>query len=508
MCGSAARPAALCRTCGQDFVKVRFEKEHDHLPVGTGDFFSDERTGFFTCQVHQLPEAPGISDEEQEEEVQPPGRSPRRRNAETRLDQVWLCVHCGRILEEGEQCPVCNLAGVRYLAHRGPLHTCPACGDIYTRGDIVTPLRTGTASTVSAIATHHLDHLEGEDRKLLVFADNRQDVAHQAGYTADKHRAFALRHLVAHQVMEAGAGGVYLQELPQFLFDDYLRLKIIKGRPTRPQRQHWLDAISYEVANEFTRYTRQRASLENLGLVAVEYEFMEELQNEARFRNVVETSGIDETTALTLVRVILDIMRRNRAVGYDFFQEYVDPGKKRRYRELETEPYNVRFPERDRNAKGFALNRPDHIRKSKSGSILGFYQENPRPGQLTAVQKVAARVIGSREGAERFVKAVVPVLLQLELLVPVPSFPFPRQDRVSTLQVLHINPHIIRLVKPSTGFRCNACQTWRPYSFPTCPTPKCTQGQVQEASPDRDNYYVHLYTDRVPRKLAIAEHSA
>jgi hypothetical protein len=35
-CGSAARPAALCRTCGQDFVKVRFEREDDDLPVIRG----------------------------------------------------------------------------------------------------------------------------------------------------------------------------------------------------------------------------------------------------------------------------------------------------------------------------------------------------------------------------------------------------------------------------------------------------------------------------------------
>jgi hypothetical protein len=67
------------------------------------------------------------------------------------------------------------------LLHRGKLSMCPACGDIYTRGDIVTPLRTGTASPVSVLTTRHMDQLEGEDRKLLVFADNRQDAAHQAG---------------------------------------------------------------------------------------------------------------------------------------------------------------------------------------------------------------------------------------------------------------------------------------------------------------------------------------
>ncbi|MGQ9898338.1 MAG: hypothetical protein ACUVR8_12390, partial [Acidobacteriota bacterium] len=49
------------------------------------------------------------------------------------------------------------------------------------------------------------------DRKLLIFADNRQDAAHQAGYTADKHRTCALRHAMAYEIQAAGARGVYLR---------------------------------------------------------------------------------------------------------------------------------------------------------------------------------------------------------------------------------------------------------------------------------------------------------
>jgi hypothetical protein len=285
-CGAAARPAALCRTCGQDFVKLRFEREDDQLPVGTGDFYSDDRTAFLTHEIHELPEAPGVEDDEAEEKESTPEPQDTEKGAalDKRLDPVGLCVSCGRVLERGASCPVCHRPTVDYLMHRGGLHTCPACGDIYTRGDIVTPLRTGTASSASTIVTHHLDRLQGEDRKLLLFADNRQDAAHQAGYTADKHRGFALRHLVAHEVREAAHRGIYLQELPQQLLDAYQGLGIIQGRPTRPERERWLDARTYELAGEFTRYSRQRASLENLGLVAVEYEFLEELPKQLNSR--------------------------------------------------------------------------------------------------------------------------------------------------------------------------------------------------------------------------------
>lgn len=510
-CGSAARPAALCRTCGQDFVKVRFEREASDLPVGTGDFYSDERTAFLTHRVHQLPEAPGLEDEEAvegENQIPEKKRRASRAEAEDRLDPVSICTGCGRVVAGGGTCPVCNRQGTGYLIHHGPLHTCPACGDTYTRGDIVTPLRTGTASTVSAIATHHLDLLDGDDRKLLVFADNRQDVAHQAGYTTDKHRSFALRHLVTHEVREAGIQGIYLQELPQRLFDHYLRLGIIQGRPTRPERARWLDAITYDLANEFTRYARQRASLENLGLIAVEYEFLDEVQKEPPFAKASDDAGIDTETGMLLVRAILDVMRKNRAVAFDFFQEYIDPNKKRRYRELEEGTYGVRFPDRDRGPKGFALDRPDHIRKAKSSSILGFYQENPKVGQLTAAQKVVARVVGDRGRAESFLRVVIPLLVRLELLVQVPHFPIAKTERVASLRVMQLNPKVIRLSTPTSGHRCNACQTWRPYDFPGCPTPKCTEGRLLPASVNEDNYYVRLYRDRSPRRFSVAEHSA
>ncbi|HXG43402.1 MAG TPA: DEAD/DEAH box helicase [Gemmatimonadales bacterium] len=521
-CGSAARPAALCRTCGQDFVKVRLEGDGSGITVGSGDFYSDERTAFLTPRIHELAAADEETGEDDETESEG-GRARHRAqrtsdDAEAKLAPVSVCLSCGRVMEPGGQCPSCNRSGVPYLAYRWPkkqppqagiLHVCPACGDTYTKGDIVTPLRTGTASTVATIAARHLDLLAGEDRKLLLFADNRQDVAHQAGYTADRHRSFALRHVVAHEVHAAAERGLYLIELPQRLFDEYRRLGIISGRVTRPERERWLDALTYEVANEFTRHARQRASLENLGLVGVEYEFLDELPDDPTFTAAASAAGLDMNTAVQTVRAVLDVMRKNRAVGFDFFQEYVDPNRKRRYRELEAEPYSVRFPDRDRNPKGFALDRPDHIRKSRSGTILGFYQENPRAGQLTAVQKIVARVLGGdRARAEAFLQAVVPVLLKLELLQVVPNFPLAGADRSASLRILQVNPKIIRLIRPAVGYRCVACQMWAAYELPTCPTPKCSQGRLEQREVDQDNYYVRLYTDREPLRFAVAEHSA
>jgi hypothetical protein len=394
------------------------------------------------------------------------------------------------------------------LLHTGPLRSCPACGDTYGRWDIVTPLRTGTASTASAIATHHLDNLLEVDRKLLVFADNRQDAAHQAGYTSDKHRTFAMRHIIAHQVHEAGEDGLYLEELSERLLDEYRRLGIIIGRLNRAQYRKWREALTFQAISEFTRYTRQRASLENLGIVAIEYEWLEDLEKVAAFDAAADAAGIDTTTALTLVRAVLDVMRERRAVAHELFQQYIDPNRKRRFRELENEPYNIWFPDRDRGPKGFALDRADHIRKSRSGSILGFFQENSRAGQLTAIQKVVVRVVGDRARAQAFLEAVVPILEDKSIIIPADNFPLPAADRTPDLRIMQINLSAIRLVTKANGYRCNACKYWRAYSFNTCPTPKCRQGSLLPDTVDNDNYYVRLYTQRPPQRLKVMEHSA
>lgn len=509
-CGSVARPAALCRTCGQDFAKVRFEKEGDDLPIGTGDFYSDDRTVFLTHQIHRLPEAAEYEEEEGAEDPPKKRRKPRivepsrQEAAEEAMEAAGLCISCGRVLPSDRSCTACNQPVTPVRLHRGPLHTCPACGDIYTRGDIVTPLRTGSASSVSILIDRHLARVDDKERKLLVFADNRQDVAHQAGYTSDKHRSFALRHFVAHQVRNAGE--VYLEALPDLLFDEYRKLGYVPPRTTRYERDRWREALSYESANEFSRYVRQRASLENLGLVEVDYEFLEDLGQDDAFQSAARQGGLDVPVAIGLVRAMLDVMRRHRAVDFDFFREYIDPNRVKRYRELEAEPFCIRLPDRDRKPNAFALGRPDHIRKS--GRLMGFYQENPRAGQMTAVQKIAARIIGDRERAEIFLRTVVPIMERIGLLVHISTFPIPRAERMSGLRPLQIARRVIRLRLPERGYRCNACQVWRPYIFPVCPTPKCERGSLQADRVDENNYYVRLYVDQPPRRLAVSEHSA
>lgn len=276
-CDSAVRPAVLCRTCGQDFVKVRFEPDQPEQTVANDDFLSDENTRFITPRlVGERPDADDETEDNDSEEEEPRPRRRRQTAAEKRLKQQYVDHVRGRVFDtEPDGVPKENLSRQHVLSGRGT--TCPVCNSRYTRGDVLTLLRTGVASSVSVLGTHHQDRVPENERKLLIFADNRQDAAHQAGYMSDRHRQFALRHAIEAAVSEAGASGIALQDLPNRVREIFQRIGLAKRNLTRDEEMSWRRTLEYEIAAEFCRATQQRIALENLALVEVQYEFLDKL---------------------------------------------------------------------------------------------------------------------------------------------------------------------------------------------------------------------------------------
>ena len=492
-CGAVVRPAALCRTCGQDFVKVLFRAEEDEMPVGDSSFFSDENTGFLT---------PRIYIEEEEEELEETERKDGRRQSATRkkMEEVHVCDRCGRVSSSRDSCPVCNITMHPYLLLRGSGHTCPACNDTYTRGDIITLLRTGRASTVSVLAARHLDKLSGEDRKLLVFSDNRQEAAYQTGYTRDRQRQFATRHLIEQLISDAGSEGIMLLDLPQKLLIKFQEMGIAPRRLHKSEREKWLTTLAYETAMEFCRRTHRRVSLENLGLIAVEYEFLDELISSPGFKKLCEKANIPVDVGAVAVRTILDTMRGDRAVAFDFFQSYINIDREP-WVYLVEEPFSLRIPDREKSPKAYALKRGEEARSR----LRGFIQETTR-GRPPAPQKILVKVGMEKDQAAEFIRGLIPLLKEHDILERVRlKLRWFSHFRGEALQ---ISPRVLRLVMAESGWRCAACRTWRPYQLPECVSGKCSSRIMREESADDENYYVRLYRDEDPRRLKIEEHSA
>ena len=511
-CHSTVRPAALCRTCGQDFVKVRFPEEGDGPPVANDSFRSDESTGFITPKVHIESDEEDSEDNSDKEDVT--GRSHGRRRetaARARLLPKWVCHACGMVHDdEVEACENCGVRGsvTEQLVMRGKGNTCPVCNSTYTRGDIITLLRSGAASTTSLLATHHLDRLKGDDRKLLVFSDNRQEAAHQAGYMNDRHRQFAIRHAIE-RIARESPNGVSMPDVPELLLTQFQHMGLTRKRLTRDEKTKWIYTLQFEAAGEFCRATHQRISLENLALVEVQYEFLQDLKREKNFVEICKESEIETETGLRLVRAILDKIRRSRAVDFPFFQEYIDPSRDK-WAMLQQDPYNLAVPERERGPVFFMLDRSESARNSVGGyRFQAFVKDSPRGG-ISAIPKIVQRAGINETTRDKWIREVVRLLQQLEILVTPERLPPRVRTAIGGGRPLQIASRVMRLVPANLGYRCQRCRIWHPFKGEACYSTKCTglASDLKEEQADPDHYYVRLYTANAPRRMLAAEHTA
>lgn len=78
-------------------------------------------------------------------------------------------------------------------------------------------------------------------------------------------------------------------------------------------------------------------------------------------------------------------------------------------------------------------------------------------------------------------------------------------------QAWQISPRFIRLFTAEKGWRCQKCQTWRPYKGLCCYGPSRCRGELADLKPasvEPNRYYERLYLDEAPRRLSAREHTA
>jgi very-short-patch-repair endonuclease len=511
-CQSAVRPAALCRTCGQDFVKVQFDEADPTKTYPNDDFISDEDTGFITPCIH-VERVSNDDDGEDEENVENKRLHKRQSHTKARLKLLpkFVCHQTGRIYDEMPSGSPRSTVTVQHVM-RGRGNTCPVCNSTYTKGDILTLLRSGAASSNSVLATHHLDKLPARERKLLIFADNRQEAAHQAGYMGDRHRQFAVRHAIEQVVRDAGASGLSLNIISHKLLEKFQDMGLARRKLSFDEQKFWRKALECEAAGEFCRATHQRISLENLALVEVQYEFLDQLAGDSRFKEACEHVGLKPNDGAVLVRAILDHLRRHRAVTFDFYQRYLDPTREP-WSVLVGEPYSVGISEHERTAQYFMLDRPEAVRSaSVSGCKFNPLVKDTKRGGFGGVMWLVvkkARVPDAQ--AEGWIRGLVDLLREYEILEPAAILPVAVRRAIGGRVPLQLASRIIRLVSATAGFKCAKCQIWRPYRGLACyASSRCSGGadDLMHFTVNIEGYYERLYTADVPRGLIAKEHTA
>jgi len=203
-------PVTTCTTCGQHYF-IAFLKDFDFTlrrpgggeATGEGSFWMPLEEAQGGRRVVLLDRIVGGTEDEDLEDNE-------------RIAALHFCRRCGAAHPEPVgRCRHCGAAGQAIILYAirqkkedpGKLTSCLSCGANGRRigstyREPARPVRATNVADVHVLAQDMVHH--SERPRLLVFCDNRQDAAFQAGWMKDHARRFRLRALMA-EGLKAGA---------------------------------------------------------------------------------------------------------------------------------------------------------------------------------------------------------------------------------------------------------------------------------------------------------------
>ena len=522
-------PVITCTTCGQHYYETSV-KDFGLLagskagPSG-GDRIGDLRVwesvpeetgGSRALMVDRLVVRPDEDegDEEVDEDgdlLPPSGHDYEHR----RLHPMFVCSRCGSLHEEKvDTCGACStkstLVAVQVVRHKddypGLLHSCVACqapgkrprGGRYR--EPARPVRAVSVSDVHVLAQSMM-HLS-ERPRLLVFADNRQDAAFQAGWMTDHARRFRLRAMMSQQIPADGASiGDVVYALDGLMEKDRAMSRALlpevwqvvpfdeSGTKHREERLYFL---RIQILRELAAGVKQQLGLEPWGRLRVDYRG---LSADLPFvQTWAPVLGVEPAALAEGIGAMLDHLRRIRVLHDEhtklFGRLWNSGDKEVQYGYVAT---FIAGP------KGVKLSRATEDLPSRVTQWVGT-----RPTQIW--NAVTSWGVPEKQ-IEDFLTELFAALKSVELLLPVTleGWGRPLKGASGTLQidsgklVLHHN---------HGRYRCERCRRTTVRQGPTglCMAWRCG-GKLNKETEDKDDFNLRML-DGDYTMLRVAEHSA
>lgn len=480
-CGSKALFLEVCRTCGQDFWRgtvTELDPAHPKalqsatiLPGLPRE--STPNAIHLAARIYAE-----IGDDDEDEEAQVPSGLP----------QCWVCTSCLHAFTSPEASCRCggSVRPMRYII--GKVTRCPACASRYGSREVVTLFGTPVASAISVLSNALMGNLSESERRLLVFADNRQDTAFQAGYLQDRYNRFTKRQLIYQIILDEERHGrppVGLADLPEMVLEQGIALSLVEEPRRGREREEALRQETWPILAEFAQAGQRRVSLEGLGLVAIDYDDLH-----ARMARVPSAHSLAERLDLSTFELadvcanLLDEMRVHRALDHQLLRAPIP------YSDSVGEFFYGRLP------AGYG-------RKAvSSGHAYLVRAIANTSGTPNLLQDYLRKLTGRRDVTETLYE-IVDVLKEAGFLVErkIGS----TQDMAPALMVDHRRVLVQRNAHP---WQCSSCRRIYPRNVKgICMTRGC-EGKLVQSAPNQSNFYVHTYTHRAPFPMVAREHSA
>jgi ATP-dependent helicase YprA (DUF1998 family) len=430
---------------------------------------------------------------------------------------IYFCRYCGtlhpQILQRCDGCGIeSNLVPLFVVQQKedypGQLTSCLACQALGRRRpggyrEPARPVRALTVSDVHVLAQNMIQH--AERRRLLVFADNRQDAAFQAGWMQDHARRFRFRALMYQRIQQ---GPISIGDLTAHL-DDVLEADDDLSQALVPEvwRIHRKEAegvrhsqerksfLRIQVLREITTGVKQRIGLEPWGRMIIEYSGLNSelpfFDKWAKNINVLPQELVDGVASL------LDVNRRNTILldreGRIFSKLWLEGDREIQQGYL---PLMPGIP------RGLKLKRSANDDKTRIQQWLSDSGD-------TLPRQVARRWGIHDALIDDFFEELWHVLKEdLDLLVPVTLNARRNRALPKTAGAHQIDADKLRLAPHIGTYRCNTCR--RAYTRPTphlaCMAWRC-KGTLKFEDENKDDYDL-MVLDQQFAMIRPSEHSA
>lgn len=432
-----------------------------------------------------------------------------------RLFKLYFCRRCGaghpqisdRCLHCGVNTKMVELYAIRQNKDNpGYLSSCVSCNAIgkpfgSTYREPARPVRATNVADVHVLAQDMIHRAERP--RLLIFCDNRQDAAFQAGWMKDHARRFRLRALTADGLR---TGVTSISDLALYL-DDVLEKSEPLSRALVPEvwqvvrkeggggrhekeRQKFL---RIQILREITISARNPFGLEPWGRLKIEYDGLSEslpwIQNQSRLLNISPGELCDG------IACILDYFRRKRILH--------DPA-----REIFTKFWMDGDIEVQQNyLSQFGTPVGTKLRREQADKPEYVLQWISERGDTT-LRQIARKWGVHPDDAVAFLEGLFRMLCDQKLLTPVKLKGAKGKPLPGVSGVFQVNADRLRL-KANTGvWRCRNCRRRMINRAPhlKCPSWRC-DGVIEFLPEDSDNYDLQML-DQGYSMLRPEEHTA
>ena len=501
-------PVTTCTTCGQHYF-IAFLKDFEFSGkepgggevAGDGHYWeplAEEQGGKRVVLTDRIV---GDADDEDIESE--------------RTVPLYFCRYCGAAHPETiGRCAQCSATADPVVLHAirqkkdnpGYLTSCLSCGSNGRRigswyREPARPVRATNVADVYVLAQDMIHH--SERPRLLVFCDNRQDAAFQAGWMKDHARRFRLRALMAQGIKSSAVSigdlTFYLNELLEK--DEVLSRALIPevwqvvrkegggGRHEQERRKF----LRIQVLREVTLSSRQSIGLEPWGRIKVEYEGLDPthpfIQAKASWLGLPAEDFRDGVASL------LDYFRRKRILHdpeKEIFSKYWMDG--------DLEVQQGYLPQLGGPAGTKMQREPDE----KPGLVTQWMSTRGE----TTVRQIVKKWGVPTDRAESFMYELFDFLTSNSFLVPVRLKGSKGKPLPNVSEVYQVNADLLRLIENHGVWQCRSCRRriTRRTPFQKCPAWRCV-GDLEFIPEEEDNYDLQLL-DQGYSMLRPAEHTA